>query len=102
VKRRTFLGKDPGEAWSKGTSTLFRRGPRLGAKTDRSRLGWQSLVLALPVTGSEAATRHARVQIGGRPDTSGDSWNDPHFEKDLLTQAQAIRVYAAIKRRKVL
>jgi uncharacterized protein len=55
---------------------------------------WQSLIFALPLTGSEGASRYARVQIGGRPDTSGDSWNDPHFEKKLVTQAQAIRVYA--------
>lgn len=55
---------------------------------------WQSLVLALPVTGSKGVWRYARVQIGGRPDISGDSWNDPHFEKTLFTQAQAIRVYA--------
>jgi len=55
---------------------------------------YQSLVL--PVKSSELtpAAHFTRIQIAGRLDSTGESWNEPHFEKPLGTQAQAIRIYS--------
>jgi uncharacterized protein YyaL (SSP411 family) len=55
---------------------------------------FQSLLVAMNSADSYPVTRYARVQIAGRLDTTGDSWNDPHFEKLLFVQAQVIRIYA--------
>ena len=51
----------------------------------------QSLVVARDFGGRE---RYVRLQIGGRLDSNGDDWNEPHYEKPLFVQAQALRIYA--------
>jgi uncharacterized protein len=51
----------------------------------------QSLVVAPDFGGRE---RYVRLQIGGRLDSDGDDWNEPHYEKPLFVQAQALRIYA--------
>ncbi len=48
---------------------------------------YQSLIVVL-------GAQFERVQIAGRLDSSGDTWNDPHFEKLLSVEAQMIRAYA--------
>jgi uncharacterized protein YyaL (SSP411 family) len=49
-----------------------------------------------PVTADEdqRATRFVKIQLDGVLDTEGDSWNDPHFEKPLLVEAAAMRLFA--------
>ncbi|OQW57056.1 MAG: hypothetical protein A4S14_08975 [Proteobacteria bacterium SG_bin9] len=44
--------------------------------------------------GDSKAVRYVRLQIGGRFDEGGDNWNDPHFEKPLGVQAQALRMFS--------
>jgi len=55
---------------------------------------YQSLVVALTSGHLNPISRYTRIQIAGRLDSNGDSWNDPHFEKLLFIQAQVIRIYA--------
>lgn len=55
---------------------------------------YQSLVISQMPSGATSAAQFARIQIAGRLDPTGESWNEPHFEKPLVTQAQAIRIYS--------
>jgi len=55
---------------------------------------YQSLVLPQNPRGATSAAQFARIQIAGRLDSTGESWNEPHFERPLVTQAQAIRIYS--------
>ena len=55
---------------------------------------YQSLVLPLKSSDAASAARFLRIQLTGRLDSTGESWNEPHFEKPLVTQAQAIRIYS--------
>ncbi len=52
---------------------------------------WQSLIIRS--TSGSGAARFCRIQIGGYLDASGDAWNEPHYEKPLLTQAQALVIF---------
>lgn len=55
---------------------------------------YQSLVLSQKPGGATSAAQFARIQVAGRLDSTGESWNEPHFEKPLATQAQATRIYS--------
>ena len=55
---------------------------------------YQTLVLSQKSNDATLAAHFTRIQIGGRLDSTGESWNEPHFEKPLVTQAQAIRIYS--------
>lgn len=86
---------------------LARRGDKEEEKNVREKLDdaerlidstwggvFQSLVVPLKTSSSEPAFQYSRVQISGKVDTTGDSWNDAHYEKPLITEAQAIQIYA--------
>ena len=55
---------------------------------------YQSLVIAVNIADRNPVARYTRIQIAGRLDSTGDSWNEPHFEKLLSVQAQFIRIYS--------
>jgi uncharacterized protein len=55
---------------------------------------YQSLVIPIPIDG-KGASRYVRVQMAAKLDANGSSWNDPHFEKPLFVQAQALHIYAS-------
>ena len=109
----------PGQGWSFGlkyldtdsieyATVLARHGDRSQEQQVRDMLqaaqklldpawggAYQSLVVALNATDPKPGTRYTRVQIGGKLDSTGDSWNEPHYEKLLFTQAQVIQIYAS-------
>src|SRR5271165_5258285 len=45
---------------------------------------YQSLIVALSSPDRNPVARYTRIQIAGRLDSTGDSWNEPHFEKPLF------------------
>ena len=56
---------------------------------------YQSLVVAVNIPDrNHVSPRYTRIQIAGRLDSTGESWNEPHFEKLLSVQAQFIRIYS--------
>jgi len=55
---------------------------------------YQSLVVPVSDNGDETS-QFLRIQISGPLDTSGDSWNTPHFEKTAAIQAQAMEIFSA-------
>jgi hypothetical protein len=55
---------------------------------------YQSVVVPIAPTGKDKNAHFTRIQISGRLDATGDSWNEPHFEKPLSTEAQAVRIYS--------
>jgi len=55
---------------------------------------YQSLVIPVSDNGDETS-QFLRIQISGPLDTSGDSWNTPHFEKTAAIQAQAMEIFSA-------
>jgi uncharacterized protein len=55
---------------------------------------FQSLVVPVTADEDQRAARFVKIQLDGVLDTEGDSWNDPHFEKPLLVEAAAMRMFA--------
>jgi uncharacterized protein YyaL (SSP411 family) len=55
---------------------------------------YQSEVLASRSPGNEGFTRFGRLQVGRALDDPSGSWNEPHPEKPLYVQAQAIQLFA--------
>jgi uncharacterized protein len=60
---------------------------------------YQSLVVPVSENDGHDGSQFIRIQIGGRLDATGDSWNAPLFEKTASTQAEAMEIYAAGYRR---
>ena len=61
--------------------------------------GFQSLIVPVASADPHRGKQYFRIQFGGRPDPTGASWNDPHYEKLLSVQAQMIRIFAHAYRR---
>jgi uncharacterized protein len=53
---------------------------------------YQSMVTPANRVGDEL--RYLRIQLGDRLDDTDASWNEPHFEHRLATQARAIRIFS--------
>lgn len=60
---------------------------------------FQSLIVPVASADPHRGKQYFRIQFGGRPDPTGASWNDPHYEKLLSVQAQMIRIFAHAYRR---
>ena len=56
---------------------------------------YQSLVVPVSDDDKDHATQFQRIQFSGFLDTSGDSWNTPHYEKTASTEAQAIVIFSS-------
>lgn len=53
-----------------------------------------SLVVPFAPIGKDDNAHFTRIQISGRLDATGESWNEPHFEKPLSAEAQTIQIYS--------
>jgi uncharacterized protein len=56
---------------------------------------YQSLIIPVSDDDQDHTSRFLRIQISGPLDTTGDSWNTPHFEKTAAVEAQAIEIFSA-------